>query len=233
MPQKVALITAGGSGMGAATARELAEKGYKVAITSSSGKGERLGRELGGIGFTESRTDPSSAERIVEGTLAALGRIDVLVNSCGPIARGDLLSISDDEWLHGSEMILFSIIRLVRLVTPIFERNNGGAIVNISTFAAFEPDLRYPVSSTMRTALASFTRMYAQRYAAANIRMNNVLPGFILTKSENDAAKQQIPMKRYGSPSEVAKAIAFLVSDEAAYITGENIRIDGGLARAL
>jgi NAD(P)-dependent dehydrogenase (short-subunit alcohol dehydrogenase family) len=219
MKQKVALITAAGSGMGAECARALASAGWRVAVSSSSGRGEALGRELGGLGFTASNTDPEALARVVQGTLAAYGRIDAVVNSCGGIPYGDLLAIPDADWHAGLDMVLLSVIRIARL--------------NISSFAAVEPNLTYPVSSALRSALSGFTKMYAERYAATHIRMNNVLPGFVLTKTESEAVKERVPMHRYGSAAEIAGTVLFLLSDAAAYITGQNIRIDGGLSRSL
>lgn len=230
---KVALVTAAGSGLGAACARELAAAGYQVAVSSSSGKGEQLGRELGGLGFTASNTSVEDIDRIVRETFSARGRIDVVVNSCGPVPRGDLLAISDQDWHAALDMVLLSVIRIARAVTPIFEQQGGGVIVNTTTYSAYEPDLTYPVSSALRAALGSFAKMYSDRYADKNIRMNNVLPGYVATRwPEQDAIKQRIPMKRYGTPEEIAKTVAFLASDGAGYITGQNLRVDGGWTRS-
>ena len=160
---------------------------------------------------------------MVQGTLAAYGRIDAVVNSCGGIPYGDLLAIPDADWHAGLDMVLLSVIRIARLVTPTFEAQGAGVIVNISSFAAVEPNLTYPVSSALRSALSGFTK----------IRMNNVLPGFVLTKTESEAVKERVPMHRYGSAAEIAGTVLFLLSDAAAYITGQNIRIDGGLSRSL
>jgi NAD(P)-dependent dehydrogenase (short-subunit alcohol dehydrogenase family) len=113
------------------------------------------------------------------------------------------------------------------------QRQKSGAIVNISTFAAFEPDPAFPTSAVFRAGLASFAKLYADRYAADNIRMNNLLPGFIDSFPEKAEIKARIPLKRYGTVEEVAATIAFLVSDAAAYITGQNIRIDGGITRSV
>ena len=231
---RVALITAAGSGIGAACARRMAESGWQVAVGSSSGKGQRLGEELGGLGFTASNTSPGDIEAMVDQTVSHYGRIDAVINSCGPTATGELLSIDDEEWHAGLEMILLSILRLCRAITPIFEAQGGGSIVNVSSFAAVEPDAAYPVSSVMRAALGAFCKLYADRHGRADIRMNNLLAGFILTKwPERDENRERIPLGRYGDVEEFAATAAFLVSDEARYITGQNIRIDGGLTRSL
>lgn len=232
MSEKIALITAAGSGLGAGIARELATQGFRVAVSSSSGKGEALGKQLGGLGFTGSNTNPGDLERIVKGTLDAWGRIDVVVNSCGHPPKGDLLEITDDAWHKGLDTILLSVVRMARLVTPTMERQGGGTILNVSSFAAFEPDLWFPLSSALRAALGDFAKLYADRYAKVNIRMNNVLPGFFDSLPEVEAAKKRIPLGRYGKVEEFAKTVAFLASDGAAYITGQNIRVDGGWTRA-
>ena len=126
-----------------------------------------------------------------------------------------------------------NVVRPARLVTPIMTSQGGGAIVNISTFATFEPDPVFPTSGVFRSALASFTKLYADRYASNNIRMNNILPGFIDSLPETDDRRARIPMGRYGKAGEVSALIAYLASDSAAYITGQNVRIDGGLTRSV
>jgi NAD(P)-dependent dehydrogenase (short-subunit alcohol dehydrogenase family) len=233
MTSKVAIVTAAGSGLGAGIARQLAKDGWKVAVASSSGKGEKLGKELGGIGFTASNEDPAGLERVVNGTLDAWGRIDALVNSSGHPPKGDLLAITDADWHRGLDMILLSVVRLSRLVVPVMERQGGGAIVNVSTFAAFEPDLAFPVSCALRAALGSYAKLFSDRYAKANIRMNNVLPGFFDSLPEKEAAKQRVPLGRYGRVEELAKTVSFLLSDGAGYITGQNLRVDGGITRGV
>ncbi len=233
MAGKVAIVTAAGSGLGAGIARELAGAGWRVAVSSASGKGEALGKSLGGLGFTASNEDAAALERVVRGTLDAYGRIDAVVNSCGHPPKGDLLAIADDDWHRGLDMIILSVVRLSRLVVPAMERQGGGSIVNVSTFAAFEPDLAFPVSCALRAALGSFAKLFADRYAKANIRMNNVLPGFFASLPAKEAAKQRVPLGRYGKVEELAKTVAFLLSDGAGYITGQNLRVDGGITRSV
>ncbi len=231
--EKVVLVTAGGSGMGADAARKLAEDGFKVGILSSSGKGEALGGELGGFGVTGSNLDGEALNALVEGAKDRWGRIDVLVNSAGHGPKGPVLEISDDEWHKGMEVYLMNVIRPTRLVTPTMQAQGGGAIINISTFAAFEPDPLFPTSGVFRAGLAAFTKLYSDKYASGNIRMNNVLPGFIDSLPETEDRKARIPMGRYGLASEVSSLISWLASEDGGYMTGQNLRIDGGLTRAV
>ena len=229
----VAVVTAAGSGMGAAIARELAGRGYAVAILSSSGKGEALAQELGGLGVTGSNLEPNDLKALVDATLERYGRIDALVNSAGHGPKGPVLELSDEDWHQGMEVYLLNVIRPCRLVTPIMERQGKGAIVNISTYATFEPDPNFPTSGVFRAGLAAFTKLYADKYAEKNIRINNILPGFIDSLPEKDSFREQIPMGRYGRVTEIAGTAAFLVSDEAGYITGQNLRVDGGITRSV
>lgn len=231
--EKVALITAGGSGMGADAARKLADDGFKIGILSASGKGEALGRELGGFGVTGSNLDHEALNALVVGAKERWGRVDILVNSAGHGPKGPVLEISDDDWHQGMEVYLMNVIRPTRIVTPLMQEQGGGAIINISTFAAFEPDPLFPTSGVFRAGLAAFTKLYSDKYASANIRMNNVLPGFIDSLPETEDRKARIPMGRYGFVSEVSSLIAWLASQDGAYMTGQNLRIDGGLTCAV
>ena len=230
---KVAVVTAGGSGMGAAAARRLAADGYKIAILSSSGKGEALAKELGGVGVTGSNQSTDDMKRLVDLAMKEWGRIDALINSAGHGPRGPLIEISDEDWQRGMDIYFLSAVRPTRLVTPIMQRQKSGAIVNISTFAAFEPDKDFPTSSVFRAGLASFAKLFADRYAPDNVRMNNVLPGFVDSFPEKPEFANRIPMGRYGRVGEVAELIAFLASPRSSYITGQNIRIDGGITRSV
>jgi NAD(P)-dependent dehydrogenase (short-subunit alcohol dehydrogenase family) len=231
--EKVALITAGGSGMGAAAARKLAADGYQVGVLSSSGKGEALAKELGGVGVTGSNRSPDDLQRLVDQAMEHWGRVDVLVNSAGHGPKGEILDIKDEKWHEGMEVYLLNAIRPTRLVTPIMERQQSGVIINISTFAAFEPDPLFPTSGIFRAGLAGFTKLFTDKYAASNIRMNNVLPGFIDSLPEKEERRARVPMGRYGQVREVADVIAFLASEGGSYITGQNLRVDGGLTRSV
>jgi len=231
--EKVAIITAGGSGMGAASARRLAADGFKVAILSSSGKGEAQAAELGGIGVTGSNQSNDDLKRLVDTVTEKWGRIDVLVNSAGHGPRAQIVEITDEQWHTGLDVYLMNVIRPVRLVTPIMQSQKSGAIVNISTAWAFEPAAMFPTSAVFRAGLASYTKIYADTYAGDNIRMNNVLPGWIDSLPATEERRDSVPMKRYGTSEEIAATVAFLASEGAGYITGQNLKVDGGLTRSV
>jgi NAD(P)-dependent dehydrogenase (short-subunit alcohol dehydrogenase family) len=233
MADKVAIITAGGSGMGAASARRLAKDGFKVAILSSSGKGEALAKELGGVGVTGSNQSNDDIKRLVDATMAKWGRVDALVNSAGHGPRAPIIEITDEQWHTGLDVYFLSAVRPTRLVAPIMAAQKAGAIVNISTAWALEPSAMFPTSAVARAGLAAYTKIFADTYAADNVRMNNVLPGWIDSLPATDERRQSVPMGRYGSSDEIAATVAFLVSDGGGYITGQNIRVDGGLTRSV
>ena len=231
--ERVALITAAGSGMGAAAARRLAADGYRVGVLSSSGKGEALAKELGGLGVTASNRSTEALRRLVDQAVERWGRVDVPVNSAGHGPRAPILELTDDDWQTGMETYLLNVIRPTRLVAPIMKRQQSGAIVNISSAWVFEPSEMFPTSAVFRAGLAAFTKIFCDTHAPFNIRMNNVLPGWIDSLPAKDERRDSVPLRRYGTSEEIAATIAFLASDDAAYITGQNLRVDGGLTRSL
>jgi NAD(P)-dependent dehydrogenase (short-subunit alcohol dehydrogenase family) len=186
---------------------------------------------LGGLGVRGSVTDAQALEALVSQTLDRYGRIDAVVNHTAHPPKGELLDISDEQWRDGFDMLILNVVRMARLVTPAMLRGGGGAIVNITTFAALEPELALPVSCTLRAGLASYAKLYADRYAAEGIRMNNLLPGYIDSLNHTEETRSKIPMQRIGTTAEVAKTAAFLLSEGAGYITGQNIIVDGGVTR--
>lgn len=230
---RVAIVTAAGKGIGAACARELATRGYSLALMSRSDEARNLAEELGGVGLAGSVTEEADLRALVDETLGAYGRVDAIVNSTGHPPSGDILDVTDEEWHAGLELVLLNVVRMARLVTPVMLRQGAGAMVNISTFSAFEPSATFPVSSSLRSALAGFTKLYADRYAAEGIRMNNVLPGFVESFEVDEQTRASIPMQRPATVEEIAKCAAFLVSPDASYITGQNLRVDGGLTRSV
>jgi NAD(P)-dependent dehydrogenase (short-subunit alcohol dehydrogenase family) len=231
--ENVAVVTAAGRGIGEACARRLDADGYVPVLLSKSGAAVEVADDLGGVGFEGSVTDPDDLSALVEAAHEEYGRIDAVVNNTGHPATGDLLDITDEEWHDGLDLVLLNAIRIARLVTPIMRDQGHGAIVNVSTFSAYEPSADFPVSSVLRAGLGSFTKLYADRYAEAGIRMNAVLPGFADSYEVDDETKAEIPMGRPARTDEIAAAVAYLLSSDASYVTGQNLSVDGGLTRSV
>jgi NAD(P)-dependent dehydrogenase (short-subunit alcohol dehydrogenase family) len=231
--QKVAIVTAASRGMGAAIARRLAKDGFRMALMSRSEEIFELAEELGGLGHIGSVMEIADLDRLVERTTEAFGRIDALVCNTGHPPKGDLLSLSDDDWHEGLDLVLLNVIRMARLVTPWMERQGAGGIVAVSTFGAVEPSLAFPVSSALRAGLGAFVKLYADRYGEAGIRINCVLPGFVETYQVAEEVRNQIPLGRVGFTEEIAGTVSFLLSADAAYLTGQSIRVDGGITRSV
>lgn len=231
MTDKVAIVTAASKGMGAACARELASRGYKLTLMARSESILELASEIGGTGIQGDVTNSRDLERLVKTTMDNYGRIDGVVNSGGYPARGGLLELADQDWHNAMDLLLLNVIRLSRLVTPIMEKQGGGSIVNITTLAVKEPDPSYALSATIRAGTSVFTKMFATQFAPKNIRMNCVLPGLFDSFSADQATLDALPMGRAGTVQEMAKTIAFLLSDDAGYLTGQSITVDGGIGR--
>ena len=231
MSTKSCLIIGGGRGMGAATAREMHNRGYKLTLMSPSESCEQLANELNSVaqrGFAENQSD---LESIVELAIGTYNQIDsVLIHVGGP-PKGDLLEISDEDWNKAHNMVLKPVIHTAKLVTPIMEKQGGGSIVNITTFSAFEPSLTFPTSSVYRIGVSSFTKLYSDRYGSSNIRMNCLLPGFTNSLDLPQKFAEMASLGRLAKAEEQAKVAAFLLTDESSYITGQSIRVDGGVTR--
>ncbi|MBC8158820.1 MAG: SDR family oxidoreductase [Rhodospirillales bacterium] len=231
--QPVAIVTASGQGIGAAIARELHARGWRLALMSRSENAENLARELGVVGLVGSVTDPGALAAVVALAMDSYGRIDGVVNNTGHPPKGPLLDLTDDDWHAGLDMVVLNVVRMARLVCPIMEKQGGGVFVNISTFAAFEPDPLFPISSSLRAGLAGFTKLFSDAYAERNIRMNNILPGFIDNMPVTDMKLERTPMRRLGRVEEIAATAAFLLSPDSGFVTGQNLRADGGLTRSV
>jgi len=230
---KVAIVTAASMGMGKACATELAQSGYKVVVMSRGEKILEVAQEIGADGLQGSITCKDDIKALVDFTMNKYGRIDAVVNNAGYIPKGDLFELTDENWHEGLDIVIGSVNSMLKLITPVFQAQGGGSVVNISTFAAFEPSPVFPISVCMRAALGSYIKLYADKYAKDNIRINNVLPGFIDSKPENEKFIKDIPMGRYGKVAEIAKTVRFLLSEDASYTTGQNIRVDGGITRSV
>ncbi len=231
--KKIAAFIASGTGMGADSAKHLSSKGFKIAVMSSSGKGEKLAKDLGGIGYTGSNLSSNDISAFIDKVFSNFGQIDVLVNSAGHGPKGEILELTDNDWFNGMEIYFLNVVRASRIITPIMQKQKNGSIINISTFATFEPDSNFPTSGVFRSGLSAFTKLYSDKYAKDNIRMNNILPGFIDSLPKKDEFIEKIPLQRYGKVSEISTVVEMLASEGGAYITGQNIRVDGGITRSV
>lgn len=230
MTRKTCIVTGGGRGIGAAVAREMHARGYAVVLMSPSASCETLAAELGGVARRGVAQSADDLKGIVDLAMATHGRIDAVLNHTGHPPKGDLLEIPDEGWDLAHDMIVKSVLRMARLVTPVMQAQGGGSIVNVTTYAALEPSPWFPASCTYRAAVMSFTKLYADRYGPQNIRMNCLAPGFT---DSLDVAKygDLAALKRIAKVEEQAKAAAFLLTDDASYVTGQTLRVDGGLTR--
>jgi len=231
---QVAIVTAASKGMGAACARLLAQRGYHLALFARGSGLSELATELDALAVPGDLADLIAIEHLVHQTKERYGRIDAVVNNTGHAAKGDLLTLTDEDWHRGLDLLLLNVIRLARLVTPIMlAQKRSGVFVNISSFAALEPGPRFPVSATIRAGLSAFTKLYVQQYGSRGLRMNNILPGWIDTYPVSVEDIRQIPLARPGTADDVARAVAFLLSEDAAYIAGQDLLVDGGLVGAM
>ncbi len=244
---KVAIMTGTGQGIGAGCAREMAKAGYKVSLMSPSNRSVELAEELGGIGRRGSVLEVDDLQAMVDDTIREYGRIDAVVSNMGhgggvpeaiktvgfdPDFDGPLLELSDELWHESLDMYVLNVVKLARIITPIFIEQGGGAFVNISSMNTIEPRAPYPMSM-LRGALHNFSKLYGDRYARHNIRMNNLLPGFCENVNLSEFARKSIPAQRPATFEEIGQTCVFLASEGARYINGQSILSDGGMNRAV
>lgn len=229
---KVAIVTAAGRGIGAGIARSLHDAGWQLGLLSPGEGVAALAAEFGAHVVRGSVTEPSDLARLVEGTLETFGRIDGAVINMGHPPKGALLGLTDADYHAGLDMALLPIIRVARLLTPLFEAQRSGSIVAISSAFAFEPHSDFPMT-TLRPALSAWIKLYADTFAKAGIRANVILPGFVDSLPVKSERQAMIPAGRYAKPAEIGAVAAFLLSPAASYVTGQSLAVDGGLTRGL
>ena len=258
LSNKVALVAGASRGLGFAVARGLAREGARVALSSRKAEAaeaaaERIRQETGAEVFAMA-CDVGSAEAIVQWHKAVVeryGGIDLLYTNCGGPPAGPAMKFDDAAWQGAFEMLLLSVVRLVRLAVPSMEARGGGSIVLPTSSAVKEPIGNLSLSTVLRASIAAYSKLLSTELAPKKIRVNHLIPGRILTDrvleidAENAAragiaVEEQrkrisatIPAGRYGEIDEFANAAVFLLSDAASYITGASLQVDGGLIRGI
>ncbi|HET7495034.1 MAG TPA: 3-oxoacyl-[acyl-carrier-protein] reductase [Candidatus Limnocylindrales bacterium] len=240
---KAALVTGGSRGIGKAIGLRLARQGADVAFTfkgnaqaarDTAAEIEAIGRRA--LPIQADASDPESAETVVKSVLEAFGKVDILVNNAG-VTRDDLIMrMSAEAWREVLETNLFGAFWMIKAVTRPMLKARGGRIVNITSVSGQAGQTGQANYSSAKAGLIGLTKATARELASRSITANAVAPGFVLTELTKDlpeALQAQInertPLGRFGTTEEVADAVAFLVSDEAAYITGQVLAVDGGL----
>lgn len=233
MKKKTAIITAASKGIGAACAKVFAEKGYNVSIMARNEDVFTLAKSINALATLGDVAQDSDLKKLVDHTIKEYKTIDVVISNTGHPPKGELLDLTDEQWITGLELCLLNVVRIARYAVPFMQIQGSGNFVNISSFGAVEPNLGFPISSAMRSALSSFTKQFSMQYALDHIRMNSVLPGYVDTYPLSELGKTDIPMKRQAKPEEIANTVYFLASEESSYINGQNILVDGGLVKSL
>ena len=238
---RVALVTGGASGIGAASVRRLVTEGAQVMIADLDGEGaEQLASEIGAMAdtFQVDVADSSAVDDMVKATVERFGRLDVLFNNAGIVSTGTVDTLSDEHWKRIMDVDLSSVMYGCRAVIPVMRAQGGGAIVNTASISGLFGDWGIPAYNAAKGAVVNLTKAMAADHARDNIRVNAVCPGGVETPLVADVVASRraqieyqrlVPQGRMGKPEEIAAAVAFLASDDASYITGHNLVVDGGV----
>ena len=234
----MALVTGASRGIGAAIARELGEAGARVAVNYRSGQeqGEALATEIGGVALKADVSRPEEVATLVERVESELGELDVLVNNAG-ITRDTLIArMSDEDWADVLEANLHGVFHTCRAVSRKMMRRRAGAIVNMTSYVGVHGNAGQTNYAASKAGIIGFTKALAKELGNRGVRVNAVAPGYITTEL-TEALPEDIrsfllratPLGRLGEPEDVARAVRFLCSDAAAFVTGEVLLVDGGL----
>ncbi|MFD2514906.1 3-oxoacyl-[acyl-carrier-protein] reductase [Pontibacter locisalis] len=240
---KVALVTGASKGIGRAIAEKFVEAGAQVAFTylSSVEKGQQLEKDLSASGgkakgFRSDAADTAQAEQLVEDVVKEFGKIDIVVNNAGITRDGLLMRMNEEQWDAVINTNLKSVFNVTKAATKHMMRAKYGSVINITSVVGIKGNAGQANYAASKAGIIGFTKSVALELGSRNIRCNAIAPGFIETEMTGeldqkvvDEWRKAIPLKRGGSPEDVAKAAVFLASDESSYITGQTLQVDGGM----
>ena len=239
---RTAIVCGASAGMGLATAEALAREGANVSMFAR--RRELLEREAERIGALAVRgdvTNPADLKRLADRTVEAFGGIDILVNNSGGPPRTPAVGLTDDDVERAVELLLLSVVRLTELCLPQLRRSGRGRIINIASSTVREPADNLALSNAVRPGVIGWAKSMARELGPDKITVNSIAPGRIDTERLQEgfaegsraAAMEQIPLRRFGRPEEVADVICFLASDRASYVSGAVVPVDGAMTRSL
>ena len=237
LTNRVAIVTGGGRGIGRAIALELGEAGARVIVNyrRSAEAAEEVAAAVGGLAIQADVATKEGCEALIEAAVD-LGSLDILVNNAGITRDGLMVRMSDDDWSDVLETNLNSTFRLCRAATEIMMRQRSGSIINVTSVSGMRGNAGQANYAASKAAVAAMSTSLAKEMGRRGIRVNCVAPGFVATDMVSamnpkvvDAATSMIPMRRLAEPTEIAKVVRFLASDDASYVTGQQWVVDGGL----
>lgn len=243
LKDKIALVTGGGRGIGAAICRKLAEHGASIVVNDIAENEETKAflEELKGYGgdaifIAADVSKPDDAKRLIEGAIEKMGKLDILINNAGITRDNLILRMTEEQWDQVIAVNLKGTFNCVQAAARPMIRQRGGAIVNLSSVVGIVGNAGQANYSASKAGVIGITKSAARELASKGVRVNAVAPGFIdtpmtqaLPEEYSNKLKEMIPMAKFGTPEDVANVVVFLASDDAAYVTGEVIKIDGGL----